>query len=106
MGKKKGKRPIKNPYQKPQAKHSLLQKKGTGQDVVMNGAEIRIDGEVLPHFHLQFNMSYVNGTVEANGKPLERIPPLNGKFVLSYAPSPFHFHVTPRFAGSQTRLGM
>ena len=77
----------------------------TEQDVVMNGAEIRIDGEVLPHFRLQLNMSYVNGTVEANGKPLERIPPLNGKFVFSYAPSPFHFHVTSRFAGSQTRLG-
>ena len=77
----------------------------TEQDVVMNGAEIRIDGEVLPHFRLQLNMSYVNGTVEANGKPLERIPPLNGKFVFSYTPSPFHFHVTSHFAGSQTRLG-
>ena len=77
----------------------------TEQDVVMNGAEIRIDGEVLPHFRLQLNMSYVNGTVEANGKPLERIPPLNGKFVFSYTPSPFHFHVTSRFAGSQTQLG-
>ena len=77
----------------------------TGQNVLMNGAEVRIDGEVFPHFHLQLNMSYVNGTVEANGNPLERIPPLNGKFVVSYAPSPFHFHVISRFAGSQTRLG-
>ena len=76
-----------------------------GQDVVMNGAEIRIDGEVLPDFHLQLNMSYVNGTIEANGKPLERIPPLNGKIVFSYAPSPFHFHITSRFSGSQTRIG-
>ena len=77
----------------------------TGQDVVMNGAEIRIDGEVLPHFHLQLNMSYVDGTVEASGEPLERIPPLNGKIVFSYAPSPFHFHITSRFSGSQTRIG-
>ena len=77
----------------------------TGQDVVMNGAEIRIDGEVLPNLHLQLNMSYVDGTVEANGKPLERIPPLSGKVAFSYAPWPFHFHVTSRFSGSQTRLG-
>ena len=69
------------------------------------GWRSRIDGEVFSHFHLQLNMSYVNGTIEANGNPLERIPPLNGKFVFNYAPSPFHFHVTSRFAGSQTRLG-
>ena len=77
----------------------------TGQDVVMNGAEIQMDGEVLPDFRLQLNMSYVDGTVEANGKPLERIPPLSGKVGFSYAPWPFHFHVTSRFSGSQTRLG-
>lgn len=77
----------------------------TGQNVVMNGAEIRIEGEVLPHFHVQLNMSYVNGTLEANGQPLARIPPLNGKTVFSYMPSLFHFHVTSRFSGSQTRLG-
>jgi len=77
----------------------------TGQDVVMNGAEIRMEGEVLPHFHAQLNMSYVNGTIEANEQPLERIPPLNGKLVFSYTPPPFHFHVTARFSESQTRLG-
>ncbi|MCY4552889.1 MAG: TonB-dependent receptor [Candidatus Poribacteria bacterium] len=77
----------------------------TGQDVVMNGAEIQIGGEVLSDFRLQLNMSYVDGTVEANGKPLERIPPLSGKVAFSYAPWPFHFHVTSRFSGSQTRLG-
>ena len=77
----------------------------TGQDVLMNGAEVGIDGEVFPNFHLQLNMSYVNGTIEANGQPLERIPPLNGKLVFSYTPSPFHFHITSRFSGSQTRLG-
>ena len=76
-----------------------------GRDVVMNGAEIQISGEVLPQVHLQFNMSYVNGTIETSGQPLERIPPLNGKVVFSYTPSPFHFHVTSRFSGSQTRLG-
>ena len=77
----------------------------TGQDVVMNGAEIQMDGEVLPDFRLRLNLSYVDGTVEANGKPLERIPPLSGKVAFSYAPWPFHFHVTSRFSGSQTRLG-
>ena len=76
-----------------------------GHDVVMNGAEIQIGGEVLPQFYLQFDMSYVDGTLEANGQPLERIPPLSGKVVFSYTPSPFHFHVTSRFSGSQTRLG-
>ena len=76
-----------------------------GHDVVMNGAEIQIGGEILPQFHLQFDMSYVDGTLEASGQPLERIPPLSGKVVFGYTPSPFHFHVTSRFSGSQTRLG-
>ncbi len=76
-----------------------------GHDVVMDGAEIQIGGEVLPQVHLQLNMSYVNGTIQANGRPLERVPPLNGKFVISYTPSPWHLYVASRFAGSQTRLG-
>ena len=76
-----------------------------GHDVVMDGAEIQIGGEVLSQVHFQLNMSYVNGTLQANGRPLERVPPLNGKFVISYTPAPLHLHVTSRFAGSQTRLG-
>ena len=76
-----------------------------GHDVVMDGAEIQIGGEILSQVHLQLNMSYVNGTLQTNGRPLERIPPLNGKFVISYTPSPLHLHVTSRFSGSQTRLG-
>ena len=76
-----------------------------GNDVVMDGAEIQIGGEVLPQVHLQLNMSYVNGTIQANGRPLERVPPLNGKFVISYNPSPWHLYVASRFSGSQTRLG-
>ena len=76
-----------------------------GRDVVMDGVEVQIGGEVLPQVYLQLSMSYVNGTIETSRQPLERIPPLNGKFVFSYTPSPFHFHVTSRFSGSQTRLG-
>ncbi len=76
-----------------------------GHDVLMNGAEVQIGGEVLPQVHLQFDMSYVYGFLTSNRRPLERIPPLNGKVVLSYAPAPFHFHVTSRFSGSQNRLG-
>ncbi len=76
-----------------------------GHDVVMDGAEIQIGGEILSQVHLQLNMSYVNGTLQINGRPLERIPPLNGKFVISYTPTPLHLHVTSRFSGSQTRLG-
>ena len=76
-----------------------------GHDVVMDGAEIQIGGEVLSQVHLQLNMSYVNGTLETNRRPLERIPPLNGKFVIRYTPAPLHLHVTSRFSGSQTRLG-
>jgi len=76
-----------------------------GHDVVMDGAEIQIGGEVLPQVHLQLNMSYVNGTIQTNGRPLERVPPLNGKFVISYTPAPLHLYVASRFSGSQTRLG-
>ena len=76
-----------------------------GHDVVMDGAEIQIGGEVFSRVHLQLNMSYVNGTIQTDRRPLERIPPLNGKFVISYTPTPLHLHVTSRFSGSQTRLG-
>ncbi|MCY3549406.1 MAG: TonB-dependent receptor [Candidatus Poribacteria bacterium] len=76
-----------------------------GHDVVMDGAEIQIGSEVLPQVHLQLNMSYVNGTIQSNGRPLERVPPLNGKFVISYTPAPLHLYVASRFSGSQTRLG-
>ena len=76
-----------------------------GHDVVMDGAEIQIGGEVFSRVHLQLNMSYVNGTIQTDGRPLERIPPLNGKFVISYTPTPLHLHITTRFSGSQTRLG-
>ena len=76
-----------------------------GHDVVMDGAEIQIGSEVLPQVHLQLNMSYVNGTIQSNGRPLERVPPLNGKFVISYTPAPWHLYVASRFSGSQTRLG-
>ena len=76
-----------------------------GHNVIMDGAEIQIGGEVLPHVHLQLNMSYVNGTIQTNGRPLERVPPLNGKFVISYTPAPLHVYVASRFSGSQNRLG-
>ena len=76
-----------------------------GHDVVMDGAEIQIGGEVLSQIHFQLNMSYIHGTIQTSGRPLERIPPLNGKFVISYTPTPLHLHVASRFSGSQTRLG-
>ncbi|RKU34605.1 hypothetical protein C6496_19865 [Candidatus Poribacteria bacterium] len=76
-----------------------------GHDVVMDGAEIQIGGEILPNLHLQLNTSYVNGTIQTNGRPLERVPPLNGKFAITYTPAPWHLYVASRFSGSQTRLG-
>ncbi len=76
-----------------------------GHHVLMNGVELQIGGEVLPKIRLDFDMSAVRGRLEPTRRPLERIPPLNGKLVFSYTPSPFHFHVTSRFSGGQTRLG-
>ena len=76
-----------------------------GHHVLMNGIEVQIGGEVLPKVRLDFDMSGVRGRLEPTRHPLARIPPLNGKLVLSYTPSPFHFHVTSRFSAGQTRLG-
>ncbi len=77
-----------------------------GHNVVMDGTEIQIGGEVISRVHFQLNMSYIHGTIQTSGQPLERIPPLNGKFVISYTPTtPLHLHVTSRISGSQTRLG-
>ena len=77
----------------------------TGRDVVMNGAEMHIETEILPRLNVQIDMSYVNGTLEAVDKPLERIPPLNGKLVFNYTLSSLHVHLTSRYSVSQTRLG-
>lgn len=77
----------------------------TGSDVVMNGTEIRVETEVSPRLNVQMDMSYVNGTVESVGKPLERMPPLNGKIALTYSLSPLTFHLTSRYSVSQKRLG-
>ncbi|MCG9131634.1 TonB-dependent receptor [Candidatus Poribacteria bacterium] len=77
----------------------------TGHHVLMNGVEVKIGGEVLPKVRLDFNMSGVRGRLEPTRRPLERIPPLNGKFVISYTPTPLHLYVASRFSGGQTRLG-
>ena len=77
----------------------------TGLDVVMNGAEISIETEILPRFNVQIDMSYVNGMLESVDEPLERIPPLNGKLTFNYTLSPLHVHLTSRYSASQTRLG-
>ena len=76
-----------------------------GHDVVMDGTEIQIGGEVISQVHFQLNVSYIHGTIQISGQPLERIPPLNGKFVISYTPTPLHLHVGTRFSSRQTRLG-
>ncbi len=76
-----------------------------GQDVVMKGIETSLETEVLPNFNVQITMSYVNGTIGNDEKPLERIPPLNGRLALNYTLSPFHFHLTSKYSASQTRLG-
>ena len=76
-----------------------------GHDVVMDGTEIQIGGELISQVHYQLNISYINGTIQTSGQPLERIPPLNGKIVLSYTPSPLYLHVATRFSDNQTRLG-
>ena len=76
-----------------------------GQDVIMNGVEMLVETEILKNFSIQMTLSYVNGTIANDGKPLERIPPLYGKFSVNYTLSPFHFHLTSRYSASQTRLG-
>ena len=77
----------------------------TGRDVVMNGAEIRIETEILPRLSVQIDMSYVNGMLESVDEPLERVPPLNGKLAFDYTLSPLHVRLTSRYSASQTRLG-
>ena len=76
-----------------------------GQDVIMNGVEMLVETEILKDFNIQITLSYVNGTIVNDGKPLERIPPLYGKLALNYTLSPFQFHLTSRYSASQTRLG-
>ena len=71
----------------------------------MNGAELRVDYALLTDLHLRVDLSYVNGTRTSDDRPLERIPPLNGTFGLTYTLAPLDLHVTGRFATEQTRLG-
>lgn len=77
----------------------------TGTDVQMNGVEIQFQVDLFPQFTIHSDMSYVIGEYEKTGLPLDRIPPLNGKFVLNYDLSPFDIHITSRFSASQNRIG-
>lgn len=82
----------------------------SGHDVVMDGVEARLDAEVLPRLHAELDVSYVSGTIVASGQPLERMPPLNGKFRLVGKPFTretfdVDIYFTSRFSASQTRLG-
>ena len=77
----------------------------TGQNVIMNGIEMLAEADILKNFNIQITLSYVNGTIANDRKPLERMPPLYGKFAFNYILSPFHFHLTSRYAASQKRLG-
>lgn len=76
-----------------------------GTDVQMNGVEIQFEANIFPQLTIHSDMSYVIGEYEQTGLPLDRIPPLNGKFALNYIISPFNFHITSRFSASQNRLG-
>ncbi len=79
-----------------------------GHDVIMDGAEMQLQTRVTPHFQIQLDMSYVNGTIVGHAKdrkPLERTPPFNGKCALHYIQNSFDIHLTTRFAAHQTRLG-
>ena len=81
-----------------------------GHDVIMDGVEMRLDAEVLPRLHAELDVSYVSGTIVASGQPLERMPPLNGKFrvrgaLFARETLDVDIYFTTRFSASQTRLG-
>ncbi len=76
-----------------------------GHDVVMNGVEIKMKTKIVSNFSIKLAMSYVNGTVGNDSRPLEHIPPLNGILALNYSLTPFHLHLTSKYSASQTRLG-
>ena len=81
-----------------------------GHDVIMDGVEMRLDAEVLPRLHAELDVSYVSGTIVTSGQPLERMPPLNGKFrvrgaLFARETLDVDIYFTTRFSASQTRLG-
>lgn len=68
------------------------------------GAEVDTDFRLDERWRVVSNLSYTRG--EAEGKPMRRIPPLNGRFDLLYQPakSKWFADVSLLWAGAQRRL--
>lgn len=77
----------------------------TGNDAVMEGAELSGELELLDGIVAGTTLSYVRGTLSGTEQPLPSMPPFNGRLDLRYRSGPFTAGITARGAVAQDRLG-
>ncbi len=77
----------------------------TGNDAVMEGAEVSGEYELLKGIVAGATASYVRGTLSEPGTPLPMIPPLSARIALRYQNGPLSIGIATRGTTRQDRLG-
>lgn len=78
--------------------------KENNQESFLNGFEYDIDWQVSKRVNFFTNLAYTYGQNTTLNEPMRRIPPINGRILLTYQKSAFQLRVEYISASSQTRL--
>ncbi len=77
----------------------------SGEDAVFSGFEGALQWAPVGAFAVEATASYVQGEIEATGRPLPLIPPLQARLAVGYAPRAWFAEVEARMAARQDRTG-
>ena len=82
-----------------------IYKRENVNEAAIYGGELEMEARLCRAFTGYGNMAYTHGENISKGKPMRRIPPLNGRFgIRSNFNNKFRFSTEWVFAGEQTRL--
>jgi iron complex outermembrane receptor protein len=76
-----------------------------GENALMQGVETTFDWQFIGPWSVLGTLSYVWADLVDKGKPIPRIPPLNGRAAIRYEQSRLSVEGAVRFADEQNRLG-
>ncbi len=76
-----------------------------GEDASFGGFEGAFQWAPVGAFTVEATASYVRGEIEATKRPLPRIPPLQARFAVGYAPRDWFAEAATRIAARQDRTG-
>ena len=78
--------------------------KENNQESFLHGFEYDIDWQISKRFNFFTNLAYAYGQNTTMNEPMRRIPPVNGRMLLTYQKNAFQFRIEYLSAASQTRL--